>query len=77
MDVMIQAPWIAEEPLIKQPYEKHSDLLNLVENVAAKELRENKHTRDECLKQLKEWIKQNPDIENCITGWYRTTEIRI
>ncbi|KAJ8925055.1 hypothetical protein NQ315_001226 [Exocentrus adspersus] len=35
--------------------------------VASKELRENDTVRKQCLALLREWIKQNPDIENCIT----------
>lgn len=65
---MTQNPWITPEPLIKQPYQKDLHLESLAEKIAATELRENQHTREECLKQLKEWIKQNLDIENCITG---------
>lgn len=38
--------------------------------VAKNELREDKNTKDACLKQFKEWISQNRDIENCITGQY-------
>lgn len=71
MDVIIQSPWITPEPLAKQPCEKNPHLETLASEVAASELRENGHTREECLRQLREWIRQNPDIENCITG--RTT----
>lgn len=68
MDVMTQNPWITPQPLIKRSYEKDLHLESLAEKVAVSELRENQQTREECLKQLKEWIKQNHDIENCITG---------
>lgn len=36
--------------------------------IASKELREEENVRRQCLDHLREWIKQNPDIENCITG---------
>lgn len=68
MDVMIENPWITTEQRLKQSYEEHSHLKNLAEKVAELELRENKHIKNESLRQLREWIKQNPDIENCITG---------
>ncbi|XP_072385395.1 clavesin-1 [Diabrotica undecimpunctata] len=35
--------------------------------VASRELRESESTRKECLEHLRNWIKQNPDIENCLT----------
>ncbi|XP_018569220.1 alpha-tocopherol transfer protein-like [Anoplophora glabripennis] len=43
---------------------------NISENLAAiarRELREEENVRTQCLAHLREWIKQNPDIENCIT----------
>lgn len=46
----------------------NEDLQHFVEAVAAKELRETTNTREQCLLQLREWIKQNPDVENCLTG---------
>ncbi|KAJ8970196.1 hypothetical protein NQ314_001343 [Rhamnusium bicolor] len=36
--------------------------------IADRELRENEIVRKQCLAHLREWIKQNVDIENCITG---------
>jgi len=36
--------------------------------VALKELRETKHTRDEALEQMRDWIKKNPRIVNCRLG---------
>lgn len=65
MDVINQHPWITSA---EQFYEKDSCLGSLVDKVATLELRESKHTKDESLRQLREWIKQNQDIENCITG---------
>lgn len=68
MDMMIENPWITPELPTKLSYKSDSYLKGLVEKVATLELRENKHTKEESLKQFREWIKQNPDIENCITG---------
>ncbi|KAF7274974.1 hypothetical protein GWI33_012365 [Rhynchophorus ferrugineus] len=34
---------------------------------AEEELRETENVRTECLRQLKVWIQQNQDVENCIT----------
>jgi hypothetical protein len=36
--------------------------------VALKELRETKHTRDEALGQMRDWIRKNPRIVNCRLG---------
>jgi hypothetical protein len=36
--------------------------------VALKELRETKHTRDEALEQMRDWIRKNPRIANCRLG---------
>lgn len=33
-----------------------------------KELRETDSMRQDGLNQLRNWISQNPDIENCLTG---------
>lgn len=52
------------EPLV-------SELCKIQESlalIAKKELREDKSTKEQCLKQLKDWICQNRDIENCVTG---------
>lgn len=68
MEIMIQNSWITLELPIKQINETNTCLKSFADKVAALELRENKHTKDECLRQLREWIKQNPDIKNCITG---------
>lgn len=68
MDMMIENPWITPELPSKQSYQNDSYLEGLVDKVATLELRENKHTKEESLRQLREWIRQNPDIENCITG---------
>ena len=36
--------------------------------VALKELRETKHTRDDALEQMRDWIRKNPRIANCRLG---------
>lgn len=48
--------------------EKNSYIIQDLFKIAAKELREDDTVRRQCLAQLREWIKQNPDIENCLTG---------
>lgn len=48
-----------------------SDLIKVqdtIAQIAKSELREDNQTREQCLKQFKEWIHQNRDVENCITG---------
>lgn len=72
--VIISYPWIKKdesyvdengnEPLI-QPYK---GLRECVAQVAKKELREDAIIKEEMLRQFRQWIKQNRDIENCITG---------
>ncbi|KAJ8957535.1 hypothetical protein NQ318_020574 [Aromia moschata] len=37
--------------------------------IANRELRENENVRKQCLAHLREWIKQNADIENCLTDY--------
>ncbi|XP_031356525.1 clavesin-2-like [Photinus pyralis] len=39
---------------------------NFVLKVAAKELKEDEQTREQCLARLREWIHQNRDIQGCI-----------
>lgn len=55
------------EPLVSEL----SKIQETIAQIAKKELREDKHTRDQCLKQFRDWILQNRDIENCITGKLR------
>lgn len=47
--------------------EKNEKLADSVQEIAVRELKEDEKTREQCLNQLREWIKQNKDIENCIT----------
>lgn len=72
--VIISYPWIEKgekyldengnEPFI-QP---SKGLRECVAEVARKELREEIPIREASLHQFKEWIRQNHDLENCITG---------
>lgn len=39
-------------------------ILKQLQKIAKKELREDVYTRNEALKHMREWLKQNPDIEN-------------
>lgn len=39
---------------------------NHVQEVAANELKEDEKTREQCLAHLREWIRQNRDIDGCI-----------
>lgn len=45
--------------------------------IASKELREEENVRRQCLDHLREWIKQNADIENCITGKFNILWCRL
>ncbi|KAF5304627.1 hypothetical protein FQR65_LT07909 [Abscondita terminalis] len=40
-----------------------------IQEIAVRELKEDERKREQCLSQLREWIKQNKDIENCITDY--------
>ncbi|CAG9857467.1 unnamed protein product [Phyllotreta striolata] len=53
-------------PCNKNPSEGGESLASLVES-ARRELREDDRTKKECLERMREWIKQNPDIQNCPT----------
>nr|XP_023028786.1 clavesin-1 [Leptinotarsa decemlineata] len=46
--------------------EQKTRIMKELYKIADKELRENETARRECLAHLREWIRQNPDIENCI-----------
>lgn len=67
--VLVSNPWSSTTSLASDVKDDGlSELSDFVSKVARLELREDKHTREECLKQLREWISKNPDLENCITG---------
>lgn len=44
------------------------EFTNKLMKIAGNELREDENTRKQCLEQLRDWIKKNQDIENCLTG---------
>lgn len=48
--------------------ERQGEEINNLRIIAKKELREEAHTREQCLTLFREWIERNQDIENCITG---------
>lgn len=59
--VMMNQPW-ADNAILEISNEL--GLSEAVQKIARKELREDKKGREQCTQQLREWIKQNPDIEN-------------
>lgn len=64
-------PWSTPPTMDNTISEKFSDLTEMAAFVAKTELREDKKTREQCLEQFKEWIRKNPDIQNCLTGRLR------
>lgn len=48
--------------------EQKTRIMKELFKIAERELRENETARKQCLEQLRNWVKQNPDIENCILG---------
>lgn len=58
-------PCIQKQSDIK---EKQGEEINNLRIIAKKELREEATSREQCLTLLREWINQNQDVENCITG---------
>lgn len=54
---------------IKNNKSKRKDsVFDRLAEIAARELREDETTRQQCLEQLQNWIRKNEDIENCIEG---------
>ena len=49
-------------------FETEEELSAFSRQIAISELRETDLSREQCLKQLRDWIRQNGDIENCLTG---------
>lgn len=39
-------------------------VLKKIAKIARDELREDEHSRDETLRQMREWLKQNKDVKN-------------
>lgn len=66
--LIISNPWSTPTAMDHTVSEKFSDLMEMAALVAKKELREDEQTRQQCLAQFKEWIRTNPDIQNCLTG---------
>ncbi|XP_018325340.1 clavesin-2-like isoform X2 [Agrilus planipennis] len=46
--------------------EDYTDLRSNIDKIAEKDLRETKSTKEQSLIQLKEWIKKNKNIDNCL-----------
>ncbi|XP_049818844.1 retinaldehyde-binding protein 1 [Aethina tumida] len=67
--LIMSNPWSQNNNLQNKKLlnEKNSYIIQDLFKIAAKELREDDTVRRQCLAQLREWIKQNPDIENCLT----------
>uniref|UniRef100_T1GSY0 CRAL-TRIO domain-containing protein n=1 Tax=Megaselia scalaris TaxID=36166 RepID=T1GSY0_MEGSC len=55
-------PWKSEK--IKPAVDENCNVSENLMKIAKKELREDKHTREQALQQLRNWINKNPDIEN-------------
>ncbi|GFG36251.1 hypothetical protein Cfor_01382 [Coptotermes formosanus] len=50
---------------VREPDRYECNLPRETQLVALKELRETKHTRDEALELMRDWVKKNPRIANC------------
>lgn len=50
--------------------EQKTRIMKELYKIAERELRENENARKQCVEQLRNWIKQNVDIENCLLGRY-------
>lgn len=48
--------------------EQKTRIMKELYKIAENEIRENDNARKQCLEHLKNWIRQNPDIENCNLG---------
>jgi hypothetical protein len=55
---------------VREPDRYECNLPRETQLVALKELRETKHTRDEALELMRDWVKKNPRIANCRLGKY-------
>ncbi|KAF5300700.1 hypothetical protein FQA39_LY11062 [Lamprigera yunnana] len=62
--LFINQPWKNDKKLDDERNEK---IAERVQEIAALELKEDEKTRNQCLNQIREWLLQNKDIENCIT----------
>lgn len=61
--LIVKYPWTEKS----YPCEKIETNPN-VQEIANKELREDEKTKEQCLRQIREWINQNKDIQNCLIG---------
>lgn len=59
--VIMSQPW---NDTVSPHISTDLELSEAVQKIARKELREDKKAREQCTEQLREWIKQNQDIEN-------------
>jgi hypothetical protein len=60
--VILSFPWTKNKELDVKA--QKGEISELARKIAKSELREDKEMRDSCLKQLREWITKNYDIEN-------------
>lgn len=70
-DILVSIPW--KQTLMDDNYKDNKENENIVEVIASRELRESPRIREQCLVQFREWIKQNNDMENCLTGQFYFT----
>jgi hypothetical protein len=56
---------------VREPDRYVCELPPQTQLLALEELRETKHTRDEALEQMRDWIKKNPRILNCRLGKWK------
>lgn len=62
--VILSNPWRSDK-LSKSEYDGNkTELSEMVEKVARKELREDKFTRDQCLEQMRDWLIKNEDVQD-------------
>ncbi|XP_055532198.1 clavesin-2 [Wyeomyia smithii] len=65
--VILNFPWTSGSDKLKDDLFQDTGVTDAVMNVARKELREDKAIREQSLEQMREWIRQNQDIENVRT----------
>jgi hypothetical protein len=65
--VILNYPW-NNNGLTKAEEQDNEEILNnIIKTVAHKDLRENDTIREQSLEQLRQWLKQNRDVENVRT----------
>lgn len=65
--LIIKQSWRNGKIENKDKSDKELELSDLAIKVARKELREDRSTREQCLEQLRNWLKKNEDVENVRT----------